>query len=181
MNKRGTPEATFPENIGDILSVKVFNHRPSLPSTQGNHPPRAPSTFRDTGHPLACSTPQVWEGAGITGDAPPGCRLLKNLPLWVYVTLEPRCLGSKGTYPQPSPIQSHRSVARLNRGYRGTSLTRNTPLLGPYSRTMPNALWRSWGGGALSYERSTHICALRAQISGLLRQFSKLTTVGVCP
>ena len=31
--------------------------------------------------------------------------------------------------------------------YRGTSLIRNTPLLGPYSRTMPRALWRSKGGG----------------------------------
>ena len=27
--------------------------------------------------------------------------------------------------------------------YRGTSLIRNTPLLGPYSRTIPRVLWRS--------------------------------------
>ena len=27
--------------------------------------------------------------------------------------------------------------------YRGTSLIRNYPLLGPYSRTIPRALWRS--------------------------------------
>jgi hypothetical protein len=28
-------------------------------------------------------------------------------------------------------------------GYRGTSLIRNTPLLGPYSRTLPRVLWWS--------------------------------------
>ena len=37
--------------------------------------------------------------------------------------------------------------------YRGTSLIRNNPLLGPYSRLMPRALW--WGGG--SYERGTPV------------------------
>jgi len=31
--------------------------------------------------------------------------------------------------------------------YRGTSLIRNTPLLGPYSRTIPKVIWWSWGGG----------------------------------
>ena len=31
--------------------------------------------------------------------------------------------------------------------YRGTSLISNSPPLGPYSRTMPRALWWSWGGG----------------------------------
>ena len=30
--------------------------------------------------------------------------------------------------------------------YRGTSLIRNRPPLGPYSRTMPRALWWSYGG-----------------------------------
>ena len=29
----------------------------------------------------------------------------------------------------------------------GTSLMRNTPLLGPYSRTMPEVIWWSYGGG----------------------------------
>ena len=29
--------------------------------------------------------------------------------------------------------------------------------LGPYSRTMPRALWWSQGGGALSYERGTPV------------------------
>jgi len=32
-------------------------------------------------------------------------------------------------------------------GYRGISLIRNTPLLGPYSRTIPRVLWWSFGGG----------------------------------
>jgi len=31
--------------------------------------------------------------------------------------------------------------------YRGTSLIRNHHPVGPYSRTMPRLLWRSWGGG----------------------------------
>ena len=35
----------------------------------------------------------------------------------------------------------------------GTSLIRNCPPLGPYSRPMPRPLWWSWGGGAVSYER----------------------------
>jgi len=33
------------------------------------------------------------------------------------------------------------------RSYRGTSLTRNSAPLGPYSMNMPGALWWSWGGG----------------------------------
>jgi hypothetical protein len=35
---------------------------------------------------------------------------------------------------------------RLQVGYRGTSLTRNCTTLGPYSRSMPLALWRPRGG-----------------------------------
>ena len=31
--------------------------------------------------------------------------------------------------------------------YRGASLIRNRPPLGPYSRPLPRALWCSWGGG----------------------------------
>ena len=38
--------------------------------------------------------------------------------------------------------------------YRGISLIRNSAPLGPYSRTMPRALWKL-GGGAVSYERGT--------------------------
>ena len=30
--------------------------------------------------------------------------------------------------------------------YRGTSLIRKRPPVGPYSRAMPRALWWSWGG-----------------------------------
>ena len=36
---------------------------------------------------------------------------------------------------------------------RGTSLTRNSGHLGAWSRTMPRALWWSWGGGDLVRER----------------------------
>ena len=37
-------------------------------------------------------------------------------------------------------------IAAYNR-YRGTSLIRNAPLIGPYSRTISRVLWWSWGGG----------------------------------
>ena len=40
-----------------------------------------------------------------------------------------------------------RSVASWPSGYRGTLLMGNTTLLGPYSRTVPRALWWSKGGG----------------------------------
>ena len=39
--------------------------------------------------------------------------------------------------------------------YRVTSLIRNCRLLGPYNRPMLRALGRSWGGGAIYYERGT--------------------------
>ena len=41
--------------------------------------------------------------------------------------------------------------------YRGTSLIRNTPLLGPYSGIIPRVLWWSYGGWAVSYERGTPV------------------------
>ena len=41
--------------------------------------------------------------------------------------------------------------------YRGTSLIRKHVPVGPYSRTMPRALWWSQGGGALSYVRGTSV------------------------
>jgi hypothetical protein len=34
--------------------------------------------------------------------------------------------------------------------YRGSSLIRNTPPVGPYSSPMPRELWRSWGSGCFS-------------------------------
>ena len=42
--------------------------------------------------------------------------------------------------------------------YRGTSLIRNAPPSGPYSRTIPRVLWWSQrGGGTASYERGTPV------------------------
>ena len=38
------------------------------------------------------------------------------------------------------------STLELGLRYRGTSFIRNTPLLGPYSRTMPRVLWWFKGG-----------------------------------
>ena len=39
--------------------------------------------------------------------------------------------------------------------YRGTSLIRNNPSLGLYSRLMPRALWWSYGAAGGSCERRT--------------------------
>ena len=48
------------------------------------------------------------------------------------------------------PLNSRRESNKERRewkllflGYRGTSLIRNTPLLGPYSRTIPRVIWLS--------------------------------------
>jgi hypothetical protein len=54
--------------------------------------------------------------------------------------------------------------------YRGTSLMRNNASLGPYSMTMPRALWWSWGGGSVSYERGAPVEGLHGlQPPSLLR------------
>ena len=50
--------------------------------------------------------------------------------------------------------------------YRGTSLTRNSFLLGPYSRTMPRALRWSQGGGLLR----TVLLAPGGRVSGSVRK-----------
>ena len=50
-------------------------------------------------------------------------------------------------------IQLHQKGAR----YRGISPIRNSTPLGPYSRTMPRALWWPYEGGAVSYERGTPV------------------------
>jgi hypothetical protein len=41
--------------------------------------------------------------------------------------------------------------------YKGTSLIKNTPLLGPYSRTIPGVLLWSLVGGGGCYERGTPV------------------------
>ena len=43
--------------------------------------------------------------------------------------------------------------------YRGTSLKRDNPLLGSYSKTMPRVLWWSQGGRLVSYGRDTPVIA----------------------
>ena len=43
---------------------------------------------------------------------------------------------------------------------RDTSLIRNRFTLAPYSRFMSKALWWSWGGWAVSYERGTPVGAV---------------------
>jgi len=43
----------------------------------------------------------------------------------------------------------YKSVNFRAKKYKGTSLIRNSAPLGPYSGTMPRALWWSWGGWLL--------------------------------
>ena len=45
--------------------------------------------------------------------------------------------------------------------YRGTTLIRNPPLLGPYSRTIPRVLWWSLGMAAVSHERGSPVARPR--------------------
>ena len=54
-----------------------------------------------------------------------------------------RVRGSRFRVVGEPPRSSHR---REKAAYRGTSLIRNSPPLGPYSRYMPRALWWSQGG-----------------------------------
>ena len=55
--------------------------------------------------------------------------------------------------------------------YRGTSPIRNSAPLGPYHRTMPRALWKPLGGGAVSYERGDPVARAR---EGRLRNGARL-------
>ena len=45
------------------------------------------------------------------------------------------------------PVSEEPLKCVQRRVYRGTSLIRKHPFLGPYSRAMPRALWWSEGGG----------------------------------
>ena len=62
-----------------------------------------------------------------------------------------KAVGVRFLIPQGPQTKHMCAQLYLNFEYRGTSLIRNNPLVGPYSRTMPRALWKSWGGGAFSY------------------------------
>jgi hypothetical protein len=48
-----------------------------------------------------------------------------------------------------NPFSSMRSRA-AHVEYRDTLLVINNPSVGPYSRTVPKALWKSWGGDGFS-------------------------------
>jgi len=46
---------------------------------------------------------------------------------------------------QAVPLRGAQGCAHSRAGYGGTSLIMNSPLVGPYSRTMPRALWKCQG------------------------------------
>ena len=56
--------------------------------------------------------------------------------------------------------------------YRGTSLIRNSALLGPYSRTLHRALWWVLGGGSLSYERGSPCILLEEDLAARSTRWS---------
>ena len=55
--------------------------------------------------------------------------------------------------------------------YRGSLLMRNQPPLGPYSRTLPRALRKLSGGGAVSCERYTPVSEWRRPTTGGVHRF----------
>ena len=50
------------------------------------------------------------------------------------------------SYSRVTPEQGLLEIQGTHLPYRGTSLIRNCLLLGPYSKPMPRALRKSWGG-----------------------------------
>ena len=64
---------------------------------------------------------------------------MSEVPLYLKAEIVPG--AERGSGP-PESNRGGRSAL-----YRGTSLIRNSPLLGPYSRTVSRALWWPPGGG----------------------------------
>jgi len=58
-------------------------------------------------------------------------------------------IGEGFVSPEEVRTRNPKSGTQNSDPCRDTSLTRNTPLLGPYSRTIPRVLWWSWEGGAI--------------------------------
>ena len=52
------------------------------------------------------------------------------------------------SYSRVTHVQGLLEIKGTHFPYRGTSLIRNCLLLGPYSRPMPRAQRKSWGGGS---------------------------------
>jgi hypothetical protein len=76
--------------------------------------------------------------------------------------------GGAALLPRPrSRSRSEPSPTNGSGGYRSTSPIRNSAPLGPYSRTMPRALWKPQGGAGVSYERGTPV-GFKVWCSGFL-------------
>ena len=90
----------------------------------------------------------ILSGIGAIGDSTRWSTTLPskvNLPHAINFTCKsghvtPQYLGT--TRPACSTVWTE-----LRDRYRGTSIIKNTPLLGPYSGTIPRVLWQSLGGG----------------------------------
>ena len=72
----------------------------------------------------------------------PWCESFFSTNVFQTIQVVPSLLSSDTAHIPPCPARG-----RLPGGYRGTSLIRNTLLLGPFSRTLPRVLWWSLGGG----------------------------------
>ena len=55
--------------------------------------------------------------------------------------------GREGECVEEEKARVFQIKSKMAAVYRGTSLIRNCADLGPYSRDMSRALWRSWEGG----------------------------------
>ena len=84
-------------------------------------------------------------GAGMRGSQQPSVRVFLG-SLGCNPTGCKKCLIGPEADPSAPFISGDLFsivLGSLGRGYRGTSLIRNNPPLGPYSRPMPGALWWS--------------------------------------
>ena len=80
---------------------------------------------------------------GSSGTTRGECIYIK-IYLYTSAYFKPRACTSPRGFPSKL---SGCGPSLKNYTHRGTSPRRNTPLLGPYSRTLPRAIWLSGGGG----------------------------------
>ena len=93
---------------------------------------------------------------GVCAVSQTGSLGLHPAPKTVNRFLPPPSFSLRGEFTSlQGQIASLQGQIRGVGSYRGTWPTRNSVLLGPYSRTMPRALWWSQGGVAVSYEQGT--------------------------
>ena len=102
---------------------------------------------------MSISAPPQHPGCSLPGSRG-GLRPVRPGRAHLGITLDPSELGVRGQRRGCSQGFTHTAPGW---SYRSTSLIRNTPLLGTYSRTLPRVLGWSYGGRAVSYGRGTAV------------------------